>query len=155
MNVCRFYFQLRWLSLIITFFNVLHLHLVWTCDFFSMQLTSLFTPRIIMKLAFILVLVLPLVMSAPQKKAVNPFVNSLLNIFHADELKQLVTDLVDDIGSDDREGECEKECNHLVDTQFSGTVNILSHTVCPLACHSLQELAHFFHVPTPMSTASV
>ncbi|XP_033762479.1 uncharacterized protein LOC117343994 [Pecten maximus] len=102
-----------------------------------------------MKLVLFLVLALPLVMSAPQRKASNPFVNSLVNIFHGDELKQLVTDLVDDIGSDDREVECEKECDHLVDTQFSGTVNVLSHHVCPLACHSLQELAHFFHVPIP------
>ncbi|XP_033762481.1 uncharacterized protein LOC117343997 [Pecten maximus] len=107
-----------------------------------------------MKLALFLVLALPLVMSAPHKKAVNPFVNSLLNIFHADELKLLVTDLVDDLGSDNREVDCEKECNHLVDTQFTGTINVLSHQVCPLSCHSLQELAHFFHIPNPSATPS-
>ncbi|XP_069110753.1 uncharacterized protein [Argopecten irradians] len=113
-----------------------------------------------MKFTLLLVIALPLVMAAPHKKALdlssNPFVNSLLNVFHVDELKQLVTDLVDDLGSDARLNECQNECDHLVDTQFSaGTVNTLSHTACPLACHSLQELAHFFHVkPSTTTTAT-
>ncbi|XP_033762304.1 uncharacterized protein LOC117343867 [Pecten maximus] len=103
-----------------------------------------------MKLALFLVIALPLVISAPQKKALelNPFLNSILNIFHANELKTLVTDLVQQLGSNEREAECEKECNHLVDTQFNGTVNILTHQVCPICCHSLQELVHYFHIPT-------
>ncbi|XP_033762305.1 uncharacterized protein LOC117343868 [Pecten maximus] len=107
-----------------------------------------------MKLAIFLLVALPFVMSASPTKHVNPLLNSLLNIFHADQLKTLVTDLVADLGSDTREGECEKECNHLVDTQFSGTVNVLSHHVCPLACHSLQELTHFFNIGPHTTTAS-
>ncbi|XP_069110757.1 uncharacterized protein [Argopecten irradians] len=111
-----------------------------------------------MKFALFLVIALPLVMSAPNKKAFdfgsNPFINSLLDVFHADELKQLVTDLIDNLGSNARLNECQSKCNGLVDTQFSaGTVNTLSHSACPLACHSLQELAHFFHVK-PTTTAA-
>ncbi|XP_060066307.1 uncharacterized protein LOC132546600 [Ylistrum balloti] len=105
-----------------------------------------------MKLALLLVVILPLAMSTPKP---NPFLNSILNIFHANELKLLVTDLVQQLGSNEREAECEKECNTLVDTQFStGSVNTISHNACPLACHSLQELVHFFHIPTPTPGSS-
>ncbi|XP_060066306.1 uncharacterized protein LOC132546599 [Ylistrum balloti] len=109
-----------------------------------------------MKLALLLVVVLPLAMSAPQRAlSDNPFLNSILNIFHADELKLLVTDLVQQLGSNERELECERECNTLVDTQFStGSVNTISHNACPLACHSLQELVHFFHIPTSQPASS-
>ncbi|XP_060082183.1 uncharacterized protein LOC132561505 [Ylistrum balloti] len=109
-----------------------------------------------MKLALFFVVILPLAMSAPQKKALNPFLNSILNVFHADELKLLVTDLVQQLGSNEREAECEKECNTLVDTQLStGSINTISHSACPVACHSLQELIHFFNIPTsPPATAA-
>ncbi|XP_021345542.1 uncharacterized protein LOC110445320 [Mizuhopecten yessoensis] len=111
-----------------------------------------------MQLAVFLVIVLPLAMSAPNKERAlshNPFVQSIMNIFHADEIKLLVTDLVDQLGSDSRKSQCSLECNKLVDTQVAaGTVNTITHAACPMVCTSLQELAHFMHIPHPTSSAT-
>ncbi|XP_060066314.1 uncharacterized protein LOC132546608 [Ylistrum balloti] len=108
-----------------------------------------------MKLALFLAVFLPLAMSSPQKKALNPFLNSTLNIFKVNELKLLVTDLVKQLGSDEREAECETECNTLFNTQFStGSIDSISHSACPVACHSLQELVHYFKIPVPSTTSS-
>ncbi|OWF54286.1 uncharacterized protein LOC110445307 [Mizuhopecten yessoensis] len=94
--------------------------------------------------------------AAKRSMTSNLILNSILNVFHADEIKTIVTDLYHSMGSDEREGECEKECSNLIETQFhAGTINTLGHTACPLICHSFQELVHHFDVSaTPAPTGS-
>ncbi|XP_021345540.1 uncharacterized protein LOC110445318 [Mizuhopecten yessoensis] len=111
-----------------------------------------------MQLAVFLVIVLPLAMSAPNKErafSLNPLLQSIMNIFHADEIKLLVTDLIDQLGSDSRKSQCSLECNKLVDTQVdAGTVNTITHAACPMVCTSLQELAHLMHIPHPTPSSA-
>ncbi|XP_021345523.1 uncharacterized protein LOC110445308 [Mizuhopecten yessoensis] len=110
-----------------------------------------------MKLAVFLVIILPLAMSAPHEDrafSFNPILQSLLNVFHADELKKIVASLVADLGTDQRKGECQTECDTLVDHQLSaGSINTITHTFCPMACTSLQQLAQHYNIPIPSTPA--
>ncbi|XP_033762303.1 uncharacterized protein LOC117343866 [Pecten maximus] len=106
-----------------------------------------------MKLLGFLLLAVPLALAAPERRS-NPFLNAILNVFHTDEIKTIVTDLYHSMGTDEREVECESECNKLVDTQFAtGSLNTLGHNGCPLICHSYQELVHYFDVSAPATAA--
>ncbi|XP_069110742.1 uncharacterized protein [Argopecten irradians] len=107
-----------------------------------------------MKWFGILLLAVPLAIAAPERRSTNPFLGAILNIFHADEVKTIVQDLYHSMGTDEREVECEAECNKLVDSQLSsGSLNTIGHTACPLICHSYQELVHYFDV-TPQTAAA-
>ncbi|XP_071157630.1 uncharacterized protein [Mytilus edulis] len=91
-----------------------------------------------MKLAFALLLLLPVVFSTPQKRLIFD------TLFQTDELKTLVDGIVGTIGTDPTEQECETECY---------TVDHLLKSGCPLVCKSFQSLAHRFgHVTVPPIT---
>uniref|UniRef100_UPI00142F6E1B hypothetical protein n=1 Tax=Escherichia coli TaxID=562 RepID=UPI00142F6E1B len=85
-----------------------------------------------MKLAFALLLVLPVVFSMPQKRLVFD------TLFQADELKTLVDGIVGTLGTDATEQACEAECHTLIQQDH------LLQFGCPLVCKSLQSLAHRF-----------
>ncbi|XP_053392491.1 uncharacterized protein LOC123562747 [Mercenaria mercenaria] len=90
---------------------------------------------------------LPVVLCSPlsqdQKRFFIPGfdINSL---FDLDTLKCDVQKLLDVVGSDPTEQACETECHHMLN---EGT--LLDHG-CPLVCHSVQNLALYFHeTPKP------
>ncbi|XP_069114213.1 uncharacterized protein [Argopecten irradians] len=97
------------------------------------------------------ILLLAVVMAAPERKSSNPLLGAILNVFHADEVKMLVTNLHHSLESDDNLALCTKECDTLVDGQTSGSINVLGHSGCPLICHSFQEFVHYFDI-TPQTT---
>ncbi|XP_060082181.1 uncharacterized protein LOC132561501 [Ylistrum balloti] len=108
-----------------------------------------------MKVLGFLLLAVPLAMAAPERRATNPFLSAILNVFHADEIKAIVTDLYHTMGTDEREVECEAECNKLVDSQLqTGSLNTIGHTACPVICHSYQELVHYFDVSQTAAPAT-
>ncbi|XP_052095097.1 uncharacterized protein LOC127730641 [Mytilus californianus] len=97
-----------------------------------------------MKLAFAILLLLPVVFSMPQKRLVFD------TLFETNELKTLVDGLVGTLGTDASEQACETECHALI------TQDHLLQFGCPLVCKSFQTLVHRFGHPTsapmPMST---
>ncbi|XP_053392490.1 uncharacterized protein LOC123562749 isoform X2 [Mercenaria mercenaria] len=88
---------------------------------------------------------LPVVLCAPldQKRFIIPGLN-ISSIFDLDTLKCDVQILLDVVGTDPAEQACETECHKLITDG-----NVLNHG-CPLVCHSVQNLAHYFHeTPKP------
>ncbi|KAL4222234.1 hypothetical protein ACF0H5_018271 [Mactra antiquata] len=66
------------------------------------------------------------------------------SIFDLDTLKCDVQIILDVVGSDPTEAACEAECVKIITDG-----NILNHG-CPLVCHAIQNLAHYFHeTPQP------
>ncbi|XP_071157621.1 uncharacterized protein [Mytilus edulis] len=87
-----------------------------------------------MKLAFALLLLLPVVFSTPQKRLV-------FDTLFQDELKELnelKTLLVGTLGTDATEQACETECHTLIQADH------LLQFGCPLICKSFQSLPHRF-----------
>ncbi|XP_052095104.1 uncharacterized protein LOC127730645 [Mytilus californianus] len=90
-----------------------------------------------MKLAFGILLLLPVVFSMPQKRLVFD------TLLKTDELKTLVDGLVGTLGTNGTEQACETECHTLIKQDH------LLQFGCPLVCKSFQSLVHHFgHVAT-------
>jgi len=85
-----------------------------------------------MKLAFALLLVLPVVFAMPQKRLL------IDTLFKGTELKTLIDGLVGTLGTDATEQACETECHVLIQQDH------LLQFGCPLVCKSFQSLAHRF-----------
>nr|ABB76764.1 vdg3 [Mytilus edulis] len=85
-----------------------------------------------MKLALVLLVLLPVVFSTPQKRLIFD------TLFQTDELKTLVDGIVGTVGTDATEQACETECHTLIQTDH------LLQFGCPLICKSFQSLVHRF-----------
>ncbi|XP_071157627.1 uncharacterized protein [Mytilus edulis] len=95
-----------------------------------------------MKLALVLLVLLPVVFSTPQKRLIFD------TLFQTDELKTLIDGIVGTVGTDATEQACEAECHTLIQADH------LLQFGCPLICKSFQSLAHRFgHVTVPPTTA--
>ncbi|XP_071157624.1 uncharacterized protein [Mytilus edulis] len=95
-----------------------------------------------MKLAFALLLLLPVVFSTPQKRLVFD------TLFQTDELKALVDGMVGTLGTDATKEACEAECQTLIQAD-----HLLQFVGCPLACERFQSLPHRFgHATVAPST---
>ena len=88
-----------------------------------------------MKLAIVLLVLLPLAFAAPQKR----FFLSTFGL-DANVLRNFVQDLLDLIGADGTEEACEAECHRLIDSPRT----YLIHTVCRPICRSFQTLVRLF-----------
>merc|ERR1711860_55385 len=95
-----------------------------------------------MKFALAILVVLPLAFAMPEKRLL------LDSLLQGDELKLLVGQLVNQLGSDSTEQACEAECHVLIQQDH------LLQFGCPLVSKSLQALAHRFQVQPqqPMPT---
>ncbi|XP_053392492.1 uncharacterized protein LOC128555100 [Mercenaria mercenaria] len=95
----------------------------------------------------LLLCLLPVVLCAPLIKDQKRFLWTgfdISSIFDLDTLKCDVQKLLDKVGSDPSEQACEDECYKLVQEG-----HYLAHG-CPLVCHSVQNLAQYFHeTPKP------
>ncbi|XP_060552285.1 uncharacterized protein LOC132713652 [Ruditapes philippinarum] len=93
----------------------------------------------------LLLCLLPVVLAAPQDS--KRFIFGSLQVdslFDLDSLKCDVQIILDVVGSDPTEAACEGECHKLVQDG-----NVLNYG-CPLICHAIQNLAHYFHeTPKP------
>jgi len=68
------------------------------------------------------------------------------NLVDLDVVKDAVKQLLDTLGQDASEQQCEAKCHTLV----MGDETALLHTLCTPICRSFQELVHLFHhTPTP------
>ncbi|XP_063419655.1 uncharacterized protein LOC134704802 [Mytilus trossulus] len=103
--------------------------------------SQLLTKTVTMKIAFALLVILPMVFSMPEKRLL------LESLFKATELKTLVDGIVGQLGSDASEQACEAECHTLIQQDH------LLQFGCPIICKSLQSLAHRYGHPTEAPTA--
>ncbi|KAH3775616.1 uncharacterized protein LOC127843936 [Dreissena polymorpha] len=83
--------------------------------------------------------VIPVVLCAPQERFIENLGLHIGNSFDLATLKCDVQLLIDVLGSDPTEAACEAECHKLI---TDGTIFSYG---CPLICHALQNLAHYFH----------
>ncbi|XP_060552286.1 uncharacterized protein LOC132713653 [Ruditapes philippinarum] len=90
---------------------------------------------------------LPVVFSAPVAQEEKRWLFSGFNVsslFDLDALKCDVQIILDVLGKDPSEHACEAECYKIVQDGSALTYG------CPLVCHSIQNLAHYFHeTPKP------
>ncbi|XP_052090816.1 uncharacterized protein LOC127727741 [Mytilus californianus] len=114
-----------------------------TCHCFDQKCTSqLLTEKVTMKIAFALLVILPMVFSMPERRLL------LDSLLQGAELKTLVDGIVGQLGSDASEQACESECHTLIQQDH------LLQFGCPLICKSLQSFAHRFGHPTAAPTAA-
>ena len=88
-----------------------------------------------MKLAIVLLVLLPLAFAVPQKR----FILSTFGL-DANVLRNTVQDLLDLIGADGTEELCEDQCHELI----MGPGTYLIHTLCSPICKSFQTLVRLF-----------
>ncbi|KAL8562485.1 hypothetical protein ACOMHN_008629 [Nucella lapillus] len=99
-----------------------------------------------MKLALVLLVLLPFAMSAPMdKRGILDFLG-LSHLLDIQELKQTVQQILDTVGSDASEQACESTCHNLL---FVDQSNVI-HTLCNPICRSFQTLVNILHL-TPSS----
>ncbi|XP_041367877.1 uncharacterized protein LOC121382357 [Gigantopelta aegis] len=92
-----------------------------------------------MKLVFLLVVLVPLAFAMPEERNIHDILSSLGSWLHISELKSVVQTIVDNIGLDESEAQCEKACPNL----FHNSIGV---SACRVACKGSQELAHHFHI---------
>ncbi|KAK6166112.1 hypothetical protein SNE40_022878 [Patella caerulea] len=91
-----------------------------------------------MKLALLLVVVLPLAFAAPAPEK-RFLIEDFSKIFNVVELKNIIQDIVNKAGTDASETACENECRTVI------TATILEDT-CPVICKSFQALIGHFQI---------
>ena len=65
------------------------------------------------------------------------FIYTPVNLFVPDHIKALVVDLLDELGTDEHESDCEHDCDLLVTNQVhQQSLGTIGHSACPLVCHS-------------------
>ncbi|XP_046580460.1 uncharacterized protein LOC124287995 [Haliotis rubra] len=92
------------------------------------------TAHITMKVVLMLLVLLPLAFSKPLEKRML-----LSNILDSNEVKHIVSLLVQTLGSDTTEKLCETECPLIIKVSFL-------QNACPMVCPSIQTLIQKFNL---------
>lgn len=99
-----------------------------------------------MKFFALLLVALPLAAAADKRAIFGDPMSTLLNLFSMDQLTGYVNQIVDEVGSDANEQQCEVGC---VDVMK----NPILDTSCPFLCTMFQELVHLGHIETTAAPA--
>ncbi|KAK7108146.1 uncharacterized protein [Littorina saxatilis] len=98
-----------------------------------------------MKFAVVLLVVLPLALASPvDKRGALDFLglSHLGDVFNLGKLKETAQHIVDNLGTDASEAQCETQCHGFLSVEPTH----LLHTVCTPLCKSFQTVIHMLHI---------